>query len=34
MSYKSELQGNNDTLRLILDMVNSLPNKTEHSENK
>jgi hypothetical protein len=34
MSYKSELQDNNEILRLILGMIDSLPSKTENSKNK
>lgn len=34
MSYKSELQSNNVDLRIILDMINALPDKTESTNNE
>ena len=34
MSYKTELQDNNADLKRILDMINSLPDKTETAENE
>ena len=33
MSYKSDLQSNNIDLQKILDMILSLPDKTETTEN-
>ena len=31
MSYKTELQDNNVDLQIILDIINSLPDKTDSS---